>query len=86
MSSRRSLLCAAVSALVASPWMTARAHTMNDDTDPYLWLEDVQGDRALAWVRERNAETERQLQADPGYEARRKAILEVLDSRDRIRR
>jgi len=25
--------------------------------DPFLWLEDVTGDRALAWVRERNLET-----------------------------
>jgi prolyl oligopeptidase len=23
--------------------------------DPYLWLEDVGGERALAWVREQNA-------------------------------
>ncbi|MCF8210695.1 MAG: hypothetical protein K9K38_15035 [Rhodoferax sp.] len=24
-------------------------------TDPYLWLEDVLGEKPLAWVRERNA-------------------------------
>ena len=24
--------------------------------DPYLWLEDVQGERSLAWVRARNAD------------------------------
>ena len=24
----------------------------NPPTDPYLWLEDVQGERALGWVRE----------------------------------
>ena len=29
--------------------------------DPYLWLEDVSGDRALAWVRERNAAAEKEL-------------------------
>ena len=55
-------------------------------TDPYLWLEDVQGERALAWVRERNAATERQLQAVPGYEQRRLAVLSVLDSSERIPR
>ena len=27
--------------------------------DPYLWLEDVLGEPALGWVRERNAETEK---------------------------
>lgn len=52
--------------------------------DPYRWLEDVQGDRALAWVRERNAQAERELQAVPGHHARRQAILEVLDSQARI--
>ncbi len=54
------------------------------DPDPYRWLEDVHGERALAWVRERNAHSEGILQAAPGYDSRRQAILEVLDSRDRI--
>jgi prolyl oligopeptidase len=52
--------------------------------DPYLWLEDVQGERALAWVRERNAESEALLQAQPGFEAMRSSIREVLDSREQI--
>jgi len=52
--------------------------------DPYLWLEDVQGDRALAWVRERNAETEKLLQARPGFEDRKRLIREVLDSKEQI--
>ena len=52
--------------------------------DPYLWLEDVLGDRALAWVRERNAHSEAVLQAEPGFEQRKQAILEVLDSREQI--
>jgi prolyl oligopeptidase len=53
-------------------------------TDPYLWLEDVQGERALAWVRERNTATEAVLTARPGFEARKQAIREVLDSREQI--
>ncbi|WP_201496520.1 prolyl oligopeptidase family serine peptidase [Rubrivivax sp. A210] len=52
--------------------------------DPYLWLEEVQGERALAWVRERNAESEKRLQADPGFAERRRQIREVLDAADRI--
>ena len=54
------------------------------DSDPFLWLEDVQGERALAWVRERNALTEQLLQAQPGHSRREQAILQVLDSTDRI--
>lgn len=52
--------------------------------DPYLWLEDVQGERALNWVRERNAVTQKQLQQQPEFGQLRGAILEVLNSRDRI--
>ena len=54
------------------------------DADPWLWLEDVQGDRALAWVRERNAESQAVLQAQPGFADTRAALLEVLNSSDRI--
>jgi len=52
--------------------------------DPYLWLEEVQGERAMAWVRERNAESERALDGTPGFAASRTRILEVLDSREQI--
>ena len=32
--------------------MTQTSQTVEDSLeDPYLWLEDVQGDRALAWAR-----------------------------------
>jgi prolyl oligopeptidase len=54
------------------------------DDDSYLWLEDVQGDRALAWVRERNAQSRHVLEAWPDFGATRTRIREVLDSRERI--
>jgi len=54
------------------------------DDDPCLWLEDVQGERALAWVRERNAATRHVLEAWPGFEAARRELKAILDSRDRI--
>ncbi|MDQ4103745.1 MAG: prolyl oligopeptidase family serine peptidase [Actinomycetota bacterium] len=52
--------------------------------DPYRWLEDVTGERALAWVRERNAEAVAELTGGSQFEALRTEILEVLDSTDRI--
>jgi len=52
--------------------------------DPYLWLEAVQGERALAWVRERNAAARVRLQAWPGFQPLRERLLEILDSRARI--
>jgi len=75
----------ALAFLSTLPALPAMSQTPADNPqDPYLWLEDVQGDRALAWVRERNAIAERELQAVPGHDERRRAILAVLDSKDRI--
>jgi prolyl oligopeptidase len=52
--------------------------------DPHLWLEDVQGEAALAWVRERNAQSRQALERHPYFLVMRSRIRAVLDSRDRI--
>lgn len=52
--------------------------------DPYLWLEEVMGDKAIAWVKEQNAKTQKQLEASPQFSAIRDKTLEVLNSRARI--
>lgn len=52
--------------------------------DPYLWLEEVTGDDALDWVRERNAETESELAGGPAFDRVRASLRDVLDSDDRI--
>ncbi|MEU0631165.1 prolyl oligopeptidase family serine peptidase [Streptomyces sp. NPDC005989] len=54
------------------------------DDDPYLWLEDIDGEAALAWVAERNAETAAALSADAGFAALKERLREVLDASDRI--
>ena len=55
-----------------------------ESTDPFLWLEDVLGERALAWVRERNAESQTLLQARPEYEPIRAGLLEMMNAKARI--
>lgn len=52
-------------------------------TDPFDWLEEVEGDAALAWVRARNDEAGQAL-GGAGLAELEQAILEVLDSDDRI--
>ncbi len=52
--------------------------------DPYLWLEDVGGDQALAWVREQNARSQQELEATSGFAALRDRLLAIYDSKDRI--
>ncbi len=59
-------------------------HEDHDSTDPWLWLEDVDSDEALDWVRARNVETESELAGLPGYAALRARLKTILDSRDRI--
>src|SRR5262245_28417922 len=55
-----------------------------DEADPFLWLEEVQGERALAWVRERSAATAKELEAVPEYRPSFDRTLEILDSKDKI--
>lgn len=64
--------------------LLAKAQPMSTLTDPYLWLEDVQGDKALSWVRERNAVSTSLLQAIPEFLENRAKVLEVLNNRDQI--
>ncbi|MFF3762319.1 prolyl oligopeptidase family protein [Streptomyces sp. NPDC002185] len=49
-----------------------------------MWLEDVSGEAALAWVAERNAETAEALAADAGFTPLKARVREVLDASDRI--
>ncbi|MFD9612516.1 prolyl oligopeptidase family protein [Streptomyces sp. NPDC059083] len=49
-----------------------------------MWLEDVSGEAALAWVAERNAETAEALAADAGFAPLKARVREVLDASDRI--
>jgi prolyl oligopeptidase len=54
------------------------------EDDPRSWLEDVLGDRALAWVRARNDETLGRFTGAARFEQLRSQILAALDSTDRI--
>ena len=54
------------------------------ETDPYAWLEDVHGQKPLAWVAEQNKLSLVQLKADPRYQKNYDSVLQVLDATDRI--
>ncbi len=55
-----------------------------DPADPYLWLEDVQGRKALDWVKSQNRLSTQEIEAVPEYRPILKRCLEIYDSRDRI--
>lgn len=52
--------------------------------DPYLWLENIDSDAALDWVRAQNAATSRQLTTGAGYEELQEQLLAIFNARDRI--
>ncbi|WP_028851471.1 prolyl oligopeptidase family serine peptidase [Thermocrispum municipale] len=52
--------------------------------DELLWLEEVTGDEALAWVRARNDETVAALTKDDEFAQLQREIREVWDADDRI--
>lgn len=58
---------------------------MSDEPkDPYIWMEEVLGEKPLNWVREQNALTEERLAGDPRFEAIKARALETFTSKDRI--
>jgi len=54
------------------------------EADPFLWLEDVEGEQALAWVREQNARSLARIEADPRYQRLYDTALAVITAEDRI--
>ncbi len=52
--------------------------------DENLWLEEVQGERALAWVREQNATSVGQLEKLPQFKRNELEIKKILLAKDRL--
>ncbi len=57
---------------------------VTDVEDPFLWLEDVTGEKALAWVKERNAKSQGGFESNPEFNLLREDLLTILDSDARI--
>jgi prolyl oligopeptidase len=53
-------------------------------SDPFLWLEDKDGSRALAWVRGQNARSLPILEHDPNYKTFYNDALKIAQSNARI--
>jgi prolyl oligopeptidase len=52
--------------------------------DPYIWLEEVEGDEAMQWVLKQNERTRQELKALPVYQTLFDNTLDILTSTDRI--
>jgi prolyl oligopeptidase len=56
----------------------------SEPEDPYVWLEEVLGERPMAWVKERNAESTGELAGSERFRALEGRIRAILDSDARI--
>src|SRR3954467_9294112 len=54
------------------------------DNDPYSWLSEINGAKALSWVKAQNAKSDGALKSDPSYKKDYAAILKVLNANDRV--
>jgi prolyl oligopeptidase len=74
-----------VVALIAiAPCAAAQQARPDSAPDPYRWLEDVSGDRAMTWVKAENARTTAVLEKDPRYRAIYDEALRMAQAKDRI--
>jgi len=56
----------------------------DEPDDPFLWLEEVGGERALEWVRRRNAASTEALAASDRFTALETRLRGILDAKERI--
>ena len=84
MPSLRLCLLLVIPLLVTAEAASAQDPAAAQAEDPYLWLEDVEGRRALDWVEQRSGETLRELEQHPAYDSIYQEALEILGSDDRI--
>ncbi len=52
--------------------------------DPFRWLEDVHGEKAMAWVKQHDEKTTRVLEARKEYRPIYERTLQILDSKEKI--
>ena len=78
------LIAAAAIALDGAALVHAQPTATSGDGDPFAWLEDIHGERALAWVKGQNARTAARLENDKRFEPYRQQALAIFTAKDRI--
>jgi prolyl oligopeptidase len=80
----------ALCALIAGTCTLQRANVafaqqaVAEQPDKYTWLEDIYGDKQLAWVKAENQRTASVIEKDPRYATNQAEALKVLDSPERL--
>jgi len=74
-------IAAVVSGICAIP---SSAQSTTEQPDNYTWLEDIHGERPMAWVKAENARTAAVLEKDPHFAPLEADALKVLESPERL--
>ena len=74
------VLCASAGVRVSA----AQPSRADSIADPYRWLEDVNGTRAMTWVKAENGKTVAVLEKDPRFAGIYKSALTMAQAKDRI--
>ena len=83
----RAAIFTALTLTMTAVWAQRAPSQPSDSTDmedPYIWLEDVEGEEALAWVERQNEQSVAYLESLPLFDELFERSLEILDSDDRI--
>lgn len=56
----------------------------NEQEDPFIWLEEIDGEEQLAWAKAHNDATVAILEKEPGFQAIYDKNIEIYDSKERI--
>lgn len=77
--------CLAAGLAVAGA-VSAPAHAKENDVahDPYAWLEEVEGQKPLDWVKSLNAKSEAEIASTPAFKQLESDIRAILDSDAKI--
>src|SRR5436190_4462461 len=80
----RLLSALAAAAFVALPAPVQQAWGQPAPEDPYLWLEEVEAPKALAWAEAENVKTAAVLEQDPRYAPMHAEARAIFTAQDRI--
>ena len=64
--------------------MTLSTAALAETDDPFLWLEDVGGQKAMAWVNGQNAKSRPAIEGERGFKPLLDKFTEIANSRERI--
>lgn len=77
-------LTAMITLLFAMTGCGGEKNNSSEGADPWLWLEEVEGEKALDWARAQNSISDEAFKTQPLYTELRDRFLEVFNDKERV--